>query len=1766
MAQTLLKSLDVIYSSRNLKPQKLGKAFLLFFSLCLLAFSTNKGDKKELSYFLSQISGLENKIYKVSEAEFRANTTYISAEYFAFLTISDTLRIKSLTHKNESIQGTFDGQVIIEFEDVTVNNSSEYDFLYDYLIEGNRRVIEKVRGEAGRIVITNLQPGNYFNIQLRKRGENIISSAYSNEIRIEHGKKISLPISGRSSLICNNVSFTDCFGTFRSQSELENNKYYNVNNSYRPCGFFLNSSCQAVDFERWHCIEGDKSEPPAYLTYNNTNYLGVGLTALQAAKIGYILSKYSVTANGVANAIWAITNTGGSQNTIYSEAVNNASVDGSELGLLFLISTNSSYQNMVVWKPSIGCTLTVEAGENQPICEGSSTTLNASTTNGAAPFVYQWSDGTTNTYQAENGTVGGGAQKENIDTPFDGTGYIEYYAAIGEYFEIPIAVAETGIHNIELKYRFSDGSTIPMELKIDGTTVSTIQFIGTGGSWEYQLVEGINLTAGNHTLRLQSTINNGVDIDAVKISSKITTGQNYTVAPTNETTYTVTVTDVNGCSATDAATVSISGPCGTNTTFPPSYAYDCGDGKKVDIYGKGIACLSNSSITIPNPSNVFQVVVEVVYETYYPGSTFTVTADGNDFILNEVNLIGGNNDAYAYRGMMAGSYSTISINNIPENCEAESFHVYAFRNDPNAGASSGQYSEIEGYDDIQTLNIAINTDDTPRDLVVTLPISELKNGPRLDVIITAGSVSESVSIFGPDTQYGTCCLAIPEITLNNVEANATNVEVKIISDVSWSGGAQSYVVAGVVNVDVECVDCIKPTANNDNGNDFSGCPNEPLNGDVSSNDNNLSNPTYTIINNVSTGNLILNTNGTFIYTPIANFCGTVNFTYKVCNDGSTIAECCDEATVTLSLTDNELPNFENFPGDQTVSCDDIPDAPTNITAWDNCDENVVVTFLGDKINPIFNACDQNYTITRTWTATDDCGNVRTSNQIITVEDTTPPVITPPANDTLTVKCDGDGNQAELQAWLDNHGGATATDNCGEVTWTEDFDFDDFIFECGGEGWGFADFYADDECDNRATFRGIFRILDRTDPEITTPASNLIVECDGNGNLAELQAWLDNHGGAVGNDICSPFAWEYTLVNEVPGCGNTGSKTYNFKIIDECGNENNTNATFIIQDTQAPIVDCEPDNEVHECTGDADNQSVAAAWNQANIDKLIACSSDDCGDFTVTSDFNYTIPSNGPNADCGETGSFEVIYTIRDECGLPTFKTATFTLKDETPPTPVCQDITVQLEADGTVSIDPSQIDNGSNDVCGNITLVSVFPNSFDPSQCGTTVQVELTIRDECDNISTCLANVKVECFDLALRKVLAPGEDERVFPNDDVTFRIHVFNQGSLDASNIEVKDYIPTGLALNDADWANNATIVIPFLAAGDETFVDITLNATQQTAGQIVNRAEISAADAPTGFTPTDIDSDLDNIPDNDSGGQVNTPNDDKIDGNSRIGEDEDDADPEDITIGIFDLALKKEYLNTVPLKLGQTATFTITVFNQGTVGASEVTVVDYIPAGFQLVNNQTGAQVNGWSGAGTAGSQVTTQINGIIPAGESRQVTINLEVLEGVVANGDYINRSEISSGKDDLGTTTADMDSTPDDILGNDAGGQNDSAADNFVDGNGTGGLGDGVAATDEDDEDPEDAPIFDLALTKKTLVGTPVKLNQVVPFTIEITNQGNLTATSVEISDYIPAGFDLADNNSGPNGIGLERGRGRWNYRYNTNSRTNCTRHFYVSNY
>ena len=170
---------------------------------------------------------------------------------------------------------------------------------------------------------------------------------------------------------------------------------------------------------------------------------------------------------------------------------------------------------------------------------------------------------------------------------------------------------------------------------------------------------------------------------------------------------------------------------------------------------------------------------------------------------------------------------------------------------------------------------------------------------------------------------------------------------------------------------------------------------------------------------------------------------------------------------------------------------------------------------------------------------------------------------------------------------------------------------------------------------------------------------------------------------------------------------------------------------------------------------------------------------------------------------------------------------------------------------------------------------------------------------------------------------------------------------------------------------------------------------------------------------------------------------------------------------TAPVFDLALRKtlavNQLDTVDV--GDTIRFTISFFNQGNLPAYNITIVDYLPLSFSF-----DALLNpNWT---LVGQEPTLLFPGPLAAGEMDSVEIAL-IINSQALVGNQNNYAEISSADDDTNSgngTPFDLDSTPDNIFGNDPGGTPGGPADNVITGNGTGPIGSNVAATDEDDHD------------------------------------------------------------------------------------------------
>ena len=133
-------------------------------------------------------------------------------------------------------------------------------------------------------------------------------------------------------------------------------------------------------------------------------------------------------------------------------------------------------------------------------------------------------------------------------------------------------------------------------------------------------------------------------------------------------------------------------------------------------------------------------------------------------------------------------------------------------------------------------------------------------------------------------------------------------------------------------------------------------------------------------------------------------------------------DACGNSSTCLQtiIIEDTTPPSVDCPGDITLECTDNtnPDAIGFASATDNCDPDPVVTY-NDSVAP--GTCPQEATISRTWTATDACGNTNTCLQIITVDDSTPPTITDCPAD-VTIECDETTDPG-------NTGLASATDNC-----------------------------------------------------------------------------------------------------------------------------------------------------------------------------------------------------------------------------------------------------------------------------------------------------------------------------------------------------------------------------------------------------------------------------------------------------------------------------------------------------------------------------------------------------------------------------------------------------------------------------------------------------------------------------------------------------------------------------------------------------------------
>ncbi|MGZ5507198.1 MAG: tandem-95 repeat protein, partial [Limisphaerales bacterium] len=262
-------------------------------------------------------------------------------------------------------------------------------------------------------------------------------------------------------------------------------------------------------------------------------------------------------------------------------------------------------------------------------------------------------------------------------------------------------------------------------------------------------------------------------------------------------------------------------------------------------------------------------------------------------------------------------------------------------------------------------------------------------------------------------------------------------------------------------------------------------------------------------------------------------------------------------TQVVTVVDTAAPVLAGVPADATAQCDSVPTAATP-TATDNCDSNPSISF---NQTSAAGSCAGSYILTRTWTATDTCGNHSSASQHITVIDTTAPTIAGVPAD-ATVQCDS----------VPAAPTPTATDNC-DTNATISLNETRANGSCSNSYTLTRTWTATDACGNSSSATQTITVIDTTAPVIAGVPADVTVQCDSVPTAATPSA-TDNC------DSNPAISFNETIAN--------GSVVGQFVITrtwtatDACGNSSSGVQHITGSDSIAPVLSGVPVDATVEC--------------------------------------------------------------------------------------------------------------------------------------------------------------------------------------------------------------------------------------------------------------------------------------------------------------------------------------------------------------------------------------------------------------------------------------------------------------------------------------------------------------------------------------------------------------------------------------------------------
>jgi hypothetical protein len=419
--------------------------------------------------------------------------------------------------------------------------------------------------------------------------------------------------------------------------------------------------------------------------------------------------------------------------------------------------------------------------------------------------------------------------------------------------------------------------------------------------------------------------------------------------------------------------------------------------------------------------------------------------------------------------------------------------------------------------------------------------------------------------------------------------------------------------------------------------------------------------------------------------------------------------CGNTATDThsIDIVDMDPPIIYQVENDTSYSDPPILDHPGGVYATDNC-IFVSLVFNETRYN---GTCLYQYTMVRTWTATDPVGHTTVEVQTVEVSDTTPPVFFPDVSNICgfgdapcvlpcyAAPCDLAQADVPTVTAIDNFDGSVSVD----FSETKSPGVANNVYNLT-RTWT-----AVDSCGNQATMQQLIVTIDTTPPSFEYPDDE-VYECDA----------VEDHSASDTQNI-SNLHPNYTVVlttsREDGSCVNEYKLFNTWTLTDESGNSANETQTITVRDTTAPQWTYEPDLLITytNCT-----HEVPSPTAMDNCDALGLQQPEEVVVVLVQNDQTEADPP----------GEYYVYleWSATDACGHVAELVSTIQVSDEDDPaftTDIPEDQTYNCSAP-----DPITLYGDDNCSSASVTL-STYPD-YDCPHHGKIVH-EWTIMDESGN-------------------------------------------------------------------------------------------------------------------------------------------------------------------------------------------------------------------------------------------------------------------------------------------------------------------------------------------------------------------------------------------------------------------------------------------------